>query len=65
MEHGVVKEIGTHQELMAKGETGLYYNLVLAQQLNETTEAANDDELNGDGDEDGETEMGAFDFVCF
>ncbi len=61
MEHGVVKEIGTHQELMAKGEAGLYYNLVLAQQLNETTEAANGDELNGGADEDGE--LGVFDFT--
>jgi ATP-binding cassette subfamily B (MDR/TAP) protein 1 len=56
MEHGVVKEIGTHQELMAKGEAGLYYNLVLAQQLNETTDAANGEELNGTQDEDGDTE---------
>ena len=60
MEHGKIKEMGTHAELMAKGETGLYYNLVLAQQLNETTEAANGDELNGtkdESDEDTEEEM--------
>lgn len=60
---GRIVETGTHDELMEKGEKGVYRQLVLAQEIAASSQGAEEDCCSEEGEEG--SESGGFHFFCF